>query len=247
VVLEDENLSRTYTVREGGYILMSGAGRIKVAGKDLASAEKAVKDALAVNQIKNATVMVDRAEGKAGATGPVIYLTGEFMHPGPWVIPSGYSPSAVTAILRSGGVNPEADLTRVRVLRLVGGQGLVEEVNVQAILDGSGLTADLPMQAGDIIVVPAVANSVYVTGNVLRPGILKMLPDDELTAYSAILRSGGFARFADRGGVYVLRDRGDGQKQRIPVSIKALQSGKTQDVILQPKDIIVVPEKFFSF
>ena len=114
-------------------------------------------------------------------------------------------------------------------------------------MNGAGLQSDLTLNQGDIVMVPAYANVIYVTGNVLKPGAIKLLPDDELTAYSAILRAGGFARFANRKKVYVLRDMGDGAKKKIPVSIKELQSGKGTDVVLQSKDIVVVPEKFFSW
>ena len=248
-VSEDETLNGVYQVREGGYIIMSrtGVGRISVAGKDLAGAEQSIKDALQVSQIRNATVMVERpSEGRTG-DGAVIYLAGEFTRPGAWKIPSGLSPTITTAILRSGGVRPNADLTKVRLLRLVSGQALVEEVNVQAIMNGAALPSDLALKPGDIVFVPAFANVVYVTGNVMRPGALKLLPDEELTAYSAILRCGGFARFANRSKVYVLRDAGNGAKQKIPVNLKELQQGKGTDVILKSKDIVVVPEKFFSF
>ncbi len=247
MVLEDDSFNGVYQVRRGGYVVMPRVGRVYVAGKDVAGAEKAVKDALQESQIKESTVMVERPDGSNTATGPVIYLAGEFSQPGPWRIPAGVAPTVVTTILRAGGVSESADLTRVRLLRLVGGQPLVEEVNVQAILDGIGLPSDLNLNPGDIIMIPAYANVVYVTGNVIKPGQLKLLPDDELTAYSAILRCGGFSRFANRDKVFVLRDRGNGNKQRIPISIKRLQDGKADDVILEPKDIIVVPEKFFSF
>jgi protein involved in polysaccharide export with SLBB domain len=247
IVMEDDSFNGIYQVRRGGYIILPRAGRVAVAGKDLAGAEKAIKQALQQDQVKDATVMVERPESSSGSTGPVIYLAGEFSQPGPWRIPAGVNPTVVTTILRSGGVTQSADLTRVRLLRLVGGQPLVEEVNVQAILDGVGLPSDLVLNPGDIIMVPAFANVVYITGNVIKPGQLKLLPDDELTAYSAILRCGGFARFANRSKVYILRDRGNGAKQKIPVSIKDLQGGKSTDVILEPKDIVVVPEKFFSW
>ncbi len=220
MVMEDDAFNGVYQVRRGGYIIMPRVGRIPVAGKDLAGAEKAIKEALQETQIRDGTVMVERPDAGTSGTGPVIYLAGEFRQPGPWKIPQGVTPTAVTTILRSGGVTESADLTRVRVLRLVSGQPLVEEVNVQAILDGIGLPSDLSLNPGDIIMVPAFANVIYVTGNVVRPGTLKLLPDDELTAYSAILRAGGFARFANRSKVYVLRDRGNGDKQKIPVSIK---------------------------
>ncbi len=246
-VTEDESFNGVYQVRRGGYILVPRAGRIALAGKDLAGAENAIKEALQVNQLKQATVLVERPTGTGPGTEAVIYLAGEFTQPGAWKIPRDISPTIVTTILRSGGLTPGADLTKVRLLRLVGGEALVEEVNVQAILNGTGLPSDVNLQAGDIVMVPAFANSVYVTGNVMKPGPLKLLPDDELTVYSAVLRSGGFSRFANRNGVYVLRDTGNGGKKKIPVSIKDLQESGGADLILKSKDIVVVPEKFFSF
>lgn len=247
-VTEDESLNGVYQVRRGGYILLPRVGRIPLAGKDLSGAEKAIKEALQVNQIKEATVMVERPSGAGPGNGDaVIYLAGEFKQPGAWKIPRDLSPTIVTTILRSGGLNAEADLTKVRLLRLVGGEALVEEVNVQAILNGTGLPSDVNLQPGDIVMVPPYANSVYVTGNVMKPGALKLLPDDELTVYSAVLRAGGFSRFANRNKVYVLRDTGNGGKKKIPVSIKELQETGGSDLILKSKDIVVVPERFFSF
>jgi protein involved in polysaccharide export with SLBB domain len=261
-VAEDDTLNGVYEVSRGGYIILKRVGRVTLAGKNLPEAEKAIKEALGRNQIKDATVTVERpqnggAGGVAGAVvggeGPVIYLAGEFLKPGAWKPPAGLSPTIVTTVLRSGGLTPAADLSKVRLLRLVSGQSQVEEVNVQAILNGgdhltpNGLPSDLTLNSGDIVMVPAFANVIYVTGNVLKPGPMKLLPDDELTAYSAILRAGGFGRFANRKNVYVLRDLGNGTKKKIPVSIKELQSNGGMDVILQSKDIVVVREKFFSF
>jgi protein involved in polysaccharide export with SLBB domain len=245
-VTEDETLNSVYQVRRGGYIVMPRVGRVLLAGKSLSEAERAIKDALQVNQIKNATVMVERPSSGGVGNDPVIYLAGEFQHPGAWKVPHELSATMVTTILRSGGLTDSADLTKVRLLRLVSGQAQVEEVNVQAILNGAGLPSDISLQPGDIVVVPACANTVYVTGNVLKPGPLKMLPEEQLTVYSAILRAGGFARFANRDKIYVLRETSNGVKQRIPVSIEQIQDAGGSDLILRGKDIVVVPEKFFS-
>lgn len=247
-VLEDETFNGLYQVREGGYVVLPRVGRIQVAGKDLVGVEKAVKEALESTQLRQGTVMIERARGiYSEKAGEVIYLAGEFQTPGPMRIPEGFSPTIVTTILRAGGLTRVADLTRVKLLRLENGKALVEEINVQAILDGSGLPSDLALSSGDIIVVPAFSPIVYVTGNVPSPGILQLTPDEDLTAYSAILRSGGFARFANRKKVYVMRDRGNGEKTKIPVNIKEVQAGKVNDIILQGLDIVVVPESWFSW
>jgi protein involved in polysaccharide export with SLBB domain len=247
-VVEDESFNGVYQIREGGYIIMPRIGRVQIAGKDLPDSEKSIKEALEASQLRQATVMVERTvESYAPGQANVVYLAGEFKQTGPLLVPSGYSPTITTIFIRSGGAKDSGDLTRVKLLRLTEGKSLVEEVNVQAILDGAGLTPDVSVQPGDIVVVPAFANRVYVTGNVKTSGIVQLPNDEELTAYAAILRSGGFSRFAKKSGVYVLRNGGNGEKFKIPVSIKSVQAGKQPDVVLQSNDIVVVPESFFSF
>jgi protein involved in polysaccharide export with SLBB domain len=247
-VLEDESYNGLYQIRNGGYIVLPRIGRVSIVGKDVQDAEKVIKSELEKSQLKQATVMLETSAGVYEAEEmDVIYLAGEFRTTGPLRTPQGIQPTLVTTILRAGGLTPSADLTRVKLLRLEGGNALVEEVNVQAILDGNGLQSDLALTAGDVIVVPAFSPVVYVTGNVRSPGVLRLSTDEDLTAYAAILRCGGFARFAKLTAVYVLRDRGNGEKARIPVNIKSLQAGHRADVILQGKDIVVVPEKFFSW
>ena len=247
-VLEDDSFNGLYQIRQGGYVILPRIGRVQVAGKDLPSAEKAVKDALETTQLRQATVMIERTHGiYEPGTGDVIYLAGEFVQPGPLRIPNDFSPTVVTTILRSGGVTPQADLTRVKVLRLESGNALVEELNVEAILEGAGFQSDLALNTGDIIVVPAYKPIIYVTGRVAAPGVLPLDLDEELTAYTAILRAGGFARFASKTRVYVIRDRGNGEKAKIPINIKDVMRGEVADVVLQGLDIVVIPEKFFSF
>jgi len=68
-----------------------------------------------------------------------------------------------------------------------------------------------------------------------------------LSAYAAILNAGGFAKFADRKRVYVLRASPDGTKVKIPINIEAIMNGHAADIPLQGNDIIVIKEKFFSF
>jgi protein involved in polysaccharide export with SLBB domain len=247
-VLEDDSFNGIYQVRRGGYIIMPRVGRVSVAGKDLQSAEKTVKESLEATQLRQGTVMIERTRGDVEEeSSGVIYLAGEFNTPGPMKIPAGFSPTIVTTILRSGGVTTSADLSKVKLLRLESGKALVEEVNVQGILEGVGLPSDLSLNPGDIVVVPSFTPIVYVTGNVKNPGIQKLFQDEELTAYTAILRSGGFARFANLRKVYVIRDHGNGEKRKIAVNIKDVQAGNVPDVVLRGKDIVVVPESFFSF
>jgi len=247
-VNEDPSFNGIYQVRRGGYIIMPQVGRIAVAGKTLSAAEAAVKRALQSSQLHNASVMIERKQGADLENGPLIYLSGEFREPRPWHIPAGITPTLVNVILSSGGVSDKADLTRVRVMRIAANKSVVEEVNVAKILEGFGLTSDLTLGEGDVIIVPAgPSNLVYVTGNVVHQGSFSLKQGERVSAYAAILQNGGFARFADQHKVYVLRALPDGTKAKLPVDIAAIKKGQRPDVQLQSNDILVVPEKFWSF
>ena len=247
-VVEDSTFNGRYPVRRGGYIILPAVGRIYVAGKDLKAAEGEVKKSLESSQLHHASVMIEKVEGSDVESGPVIYLSGEFKFPRPFRIPPGTKATLVSVILSCGGVTEKGDLTRVKVMRMAANKNVVVEVNVQSMLNGGGLTSDVPLSEGDVVVVPGgMVNTVFVTGNVKHQGGHSIKLEDKMTVYDGILKSGGFARFADLKGVYVLRASPDGTKIKIPVNVKAIQKGQAPDIPLQSNDIVVVPEKFFSF
>lgn len=247
-VVEDPSFNGRYQVRRGGYVILPQIGRIAVAGKTIDAAEGAVRKALQSSQLQKASVMIERISGSDIESGPLIYLSGEFKSPRPYRIPLGTSPTLISVILSSGGVTDKADLTRVKIMRMAANRGVVEDVNVQKILDGGSLSSDLTLSEGDVIIVPpGQSNLIYVTGNVKRQGSYHLSQGERLSAYGAILQSGGFSRFAKESAVHVLRAMPDGTKAKLPVDVKAIKSGRRPDVLLQSNDIIVVPEKFFSF
>ena len=247
-VVEDNSFNGHYQVRRGGYVIIPQIGRVMVAGKKVSEAESAIKKSLEANQLQHATVMVEKLSGSDINTGPIIYLGGEFRNPRPYRVPPHTALTLVNVILSAGRLTDKADLTKVRVMRVAANNGVVEEVNVQRIIDGGGLGSDIALSDGDVVLVPAgTERVVYLTGNVKRQGSQTMNPGDQLSVYNAILNAGGFSRFANTKKVYVLRSVGDGSKARIPVDVKAIQKGEQPDIPLQINDVVVVPEKFFSF
>ena len=247
-VVEDSSFNGRYPVRRGGYIILPAIGRIYVAGKNLRAAEAEVKKTLESSQLHHASVMIEKVDGADVESGAIIYLSGEFKSPHPYRIPPGTKATLVSVILSSGGVTEQADLTRVKVMRVAANKGVVEEVNVEKILAGGGLTSDMALNSGDVVIIPGgSANMIFVTGKVKRQGSQVLKLGEKLSAYDSILKSGGFARFADLKKVYILRASPDGTKIKIPVNIAAIQKGQAPDISLQSNDIIVVPEKFFSF
>lgn len=252
-VNEDTSFNGRYQVRRAGYIILPQVGRVLVAGKTISQAETAIRKALQATQLRKATVMLERFEGISDAPGPLIYLSGEFTNPRPYRIPAGTAPTLVSVMLSAGGWTDRADLTRVKVMRMAANRSVTETVNVKKILAGGDaaggdLGSDLTLTEGDVVVIPSGSvNLIYVTGRVKKSGSYRVGEGEKLTAYGAILQSGGFDNFADKKKVHVLRSMPDGTKARLPMNIIDIEKGKRPDIVLQPNDIVVVPEKWFSW
>jgi hypothetical protein len=90
---------------------------------------------------------------------------------------------------------------------------------------------------------------VYVYGQVRNPGPLGISTDEPFTASKAIAKAGGFSNLANKKSVKVTRDRGLGQEPQVFVVdvAKILEKSRTdKDLILNPGDIIVVPQRLIN-
>ena len=92
---------------------------------------------------------------------------------------------------------------------------------------------------------------IYVWGQVRNQGPIDIAVNENLTASKAILRAGGFADFANKKKVKVVRPdnvKGSG-KQSFELNMDEIfEKGKTEkDVILQPDDFIIVPSRLINF
>jgi protein involved in polysaccharide export with SLBB domain len=96
-----------------------------------------------------------------------------------------------------------------------------------------------------------ILGRVYVWGQVHGQGGLDIQVNENLTAGQAILRAGGFADFADKKKVKVVRanPNSTGANQTFDLNmVDILENGKTEkDIVLQPGDLIIVPSKLFNF
>ncbi|HEY6389200.1 MAG TPA: polysaccharide biosynthesis/export family protein [Candidatus Acidoferrum sp.] len=81
---------------------------------------------------------------------------------------------------------------------------------------------------------------IYVNGEVTKAGAYALLP--HMTVLQALSSSGGFTQFARVKNIYVLRME-NSKQTKIPFNYKEAISGKnaTQNIELQPGDVIVVP------
>ena len=91
-----------------------------------------------------------------------------------------------------------------------------------------------------VIVRETNSQKVYVLGQVRTPGVFPL--QGNMTLLQAIAQAGGFAEWAKKGDVILLRKTDEGE-QKIVVNLKKVMRGKkgAEDVKLQPGDKIIVP------
>lgn len=108
-------------------------------------------------------------------------------------------------------------------------------------------------QATVVIAVNAMPRSrgkIYLVGAIRAPGPQDISSDETLTVSKAILRAGGFNDFANDKKVKVTRTVGkSGETQTFLVDVASVfEKGNTQnDLVLQPGDLIFVPERLIRF
>lgn len=82
---------------------------------------------------------------------------------------------------------------------------------------------------------------IFVFGDVSKPGSFSY--EEGMTIVAAISAAGGFNRTAARNGVNITRLI-DGRETRVPVRVDDIINGSEKNFVLQPGDIVFVPEGF---
>lgn len=92
-----------------------------------------------------------------------------------------------------------------------------------------------------VIVRETHSQQVILSGGVARPGLLEIQPG--MTVMHALSIAGGIREYAKRKKIFVVRGVGS-EQVTLPFDYTAVISGKdpTKDFLLQPGDMIVVPE-----
>ena len=103
---------------------------------------------------------------------------------------------------------------------------------------GSLSYTNMPVEPGDIIVVPGGGN-VMVTGWVQRPGFFSV--GSGLTVLGAVGSAGGAMYAADPTTATLIRSDGSGNKVSLPVNLDKISTGEEADIPVRANDVIDVP------
>ncbi len=150
------------------------------------------------------------------------------------------------------GASPTmADLKNVSIMRKrKDGNTFRFSVDVEDVLMGGDFRKNVVVMPNDVIFVPAfedltqVAN-IYVLGKVNRPGVVPYNPGREtMTLTKLIARAGDFHQYAKQSKVKVLRKEGN-RTRAIVIDFGDILDTEIQDLVLQPDDLVYVPEAIF--
>ncbi len=160
MVLEDPSFNGTFAVKESGDIILPKVGRVRVGGYSLQSAEAAVRERIQSDQIKDATVIVDRGQRQAQTNFTerpkiLVFLTGAVARPGQHLVALNDRDglTAYEALLIAGGPTAYADQRRAYILRKIGnGERERIDIDFRALARGEG--TDPLLVQGDVVFVP---------------------------------------------------------------------------------------------
>jgi polysaccharide export outer membrane protein len=89
-----------------------------------------------------------------------------------------------------------------------------------------------------VIVRSIRSRKVNLVGEVGRQGTYPI--NGDMTVLELLAAAGGLGTFAKADSIYILREE-NGKKIRIPFHYKKAVAGKSENVVLQPGDLVVVP------
>jgi len=169
----------------------------------------------------------------------VVHVLGAVATPGQQTVP--FNATVVDAISRAGGPTENADLTRIKITRR-GEAGQVMLFDLERYVQSEGQDPIVRVKAGDVITLearPAHARTVYLLGQVARPGAYEMAPDTSLQ--DLLFMGGGPAEGADLTRLKITHATEGGPRSEY-VNMKAHLEGADATPLpkLSPGDIVTV-------
>lgn len=235
-VLGNRELDMDIVVQPDGNISVPLVGDIQAGGKTANALSRTLQTELAPI-VRNPLVSVAVKE----INSLQIRILGQVKSPGVYKVQGKIS--ILQALAMAGGQSELADLSEAYLLR----RGDKIGTNLERLLKQADLSQDVAVLPGDTVVIPAtkgLGNSIYVFGEVRRPGI--QLLTKEMTALQALINAGGFTNFASLRNVSIIRGPDD-KKEKIRVNVRELLDNpeRGRDIPLTSGDVIYVPEGIF--
>lgn len=244
--LEELN-GKTHRVDNDGTVSLPLVGRVQAAGETLPQFEQELDKKL-VGQLKEPHITVTVTEILSQ---PVTVL-GEVNSPGVHQI---RGPQSLAEVLSAaGGLKNDAGY-RILITRATasgklplknahedpGDKTYTGEVNVRDIIEATNPAENIEIRPYDVISVPR-AKLIYVMGEVRKPGGFTLDEHNSASVLQMLAMAEGLTSNANKKKTVIMREEpGADRRSEIPVNLAKLMDGKGPDVVLQPDDILYIP------
>ena len=247
--LDAEEISdKTYRVNASGDLTLPMIGTLRAAGLTVGQLESDVAAALR-KYIRNPKVAISVTEFHSQP----VSVIGAVTTPG--IVQLQGKKTLVEVISMAGGLKNDAGqsvtITRQKEfgsLPLPGarldptGQFSIAALKLKDVLEARNPEQNIMIRPNDIISVPR-AETIYVLGAVKRAGRFALNESDTLSVLQAVSLAEGLERTASPQKAKILRIApGATRRAEVPLNLKKIFSGEMADVVLQPDDILFVPD-----
>jgi len=240
----DESSNKTITIDPDGHIDLPLIGRVEASGRTIDQLRQTLLDKLRAFIIDPQVTVAITEYGSE----PVSVL-GAVKDPGLRQLKG--RKRLVEVLALSGGLTAEAGNTIYLTRRVQSGSiplpGVTTDgetstavIPVSDLLQSNTSKFDIAVRPNDTIAVP-LAHMVYVVGAVNRPGGFP-IREESISALQALSLAGGIDLKGSAKDARILRNSSNGApRQEIALNLSKVLQGKSEDVHLQPNDILFVP------
>ncbi len=236
-IFQVKEMDTTVRVSGNGYIGLPLAGKVKASGHTVSGLENLIAKKLD-RYLQTPTVSVFIKEYRSqpiavlGAvkTPKIYYATG--------------STHLLDVLSMAGGLSPTAG--NVCIVERVSPSGKPQKktvIDLERLLAKGDTRLDIPLESGDIVNVPE-GGVFFVDGAVGAPGSYPI--KGATTVTQALTMAKGLSFEAMKDSIKIYRDDGKPKREVIAVNYNKIISGKSPDITLEDKDIIVVPKNGFK-
>lgn len=229
-------LNKTLRVGQDGFIRLALVGKIQVSGMTRFDLEEKLAQLLEKKYLKNPQVTVFIKEYKSQS----ISIIGAVSDPGIYKLFG--AKTLLNALTMAGGLTQEEDGRAIVIRQYRDNRTGSLKIDLDALMLGENPDLNIPLQAGDVINIPPRQRmSVYVFGQVKKPGEVKVHESGRATLLQAIASAGGFTERARKRGILIRRIV-DGKEEKIIVNAIRILKGRDTNFLLREGDIVHVPE-----
>jgi polysaccharide biosynthesis/export protein len=236
-----DTFRHTLRISASGIVKLPLIEPVTAAGLTPAELEQKLTALLDNDVIKDPQVSVFVKEYRSQS----VYVLGAVKSPGQYQI--ALQLKIVDIIAMAGGLQSNAVDEAVIQRSSPGGGEEIIKVNLADLLEKGNLALNIPVRGGDVIHIQERLNqTVYVVGEVNRPGAFALSPKQDLRVSQLFAWAGGPGKTAKLSGGTLLRYNAKGERAELSVDFGAILKGKKEDFVVLANDIVFVPGSRFK-